>query len=180
MHQSTWDLHHSIGIDNPLHCAQFKKNRRSQSWENRQSSFSWHTDIQTKRPEWSYLHHSIDINVPFHCAKFKKNHRSQSWANWQSWFSWHTYRHTDRHTDESDLIGPSLTGVQNGSGPDRARPHLGPGPDLIWAWGRITFDELWIMCVVLAYWHPYTYKVGAYLLCRWSHSSIQEPICNQQ
>ena len=50
-----------------------------------------------------------------------------------------------------------------------------PGPNLIWAWGRITFDQLWIMCVVLAYWHPYTYKVGAYLLCRWSHSSIQDP-----
>ena len=24
-----------------------------------------------------------------------------------------TYIHTDRHTDYSDLIGPSLTGVQN-------------------------------------------------------------------
>ena len=25
MHQSTWDLHHSIGIDVPFHCAKFKK-----------------------------------------------------------------------------------------------------------------------------------------------------------
>ena len=24
---------------------------------------------------------------------------------------------------------------KNGSGPDQARPHLGMGPDLIWAWG---------------------------------------------
>ena len=47
MHQSTWDLHHSIGIDVPFHCAKFKKNRRSQSWENWQSWFSWHTYIHT-------------------------------------------------------------------------------------------------------------------------------------
>ena len=25
MHQSTWDLHHSIGIDVPFHCAKLKK-----------------------------------------------------------------------------------------------------------------------------------------------------------
>ena len=59
---------------------------------------------------------------------------------------------------------------------DHSNCQKKPGPNLIWAWGRITFDQLWIMCVVLAYWHPYTYKVGAYLLCsRWSHSSIQDP-----
>ena len=58
MHQSTWDLHHSIGIDVLFHCAKFKKNRRSQSWENWQSWFSLqtyrHTDRQTDILQWSY------------------------------------------------------------------------------------------------------------------------------
>ena len=37
--------------------------------------------------------------------------------------------------------------MKKSSGPDRAQPHLGPGPIFICAWGRMTFDKLLIMKV---------------------------------
>ena len=57
----------------------------------------------------SDLHHSIGIDVPFHCAKFKKivgaNLEKIDKVGFRD-------RHTDRQTYYSDLIGPSLAGVQ--------------------------------------------------------------------
>ena len=52
--------------------------------------------------------------------------------------------HTDRHTDRSDLIGPSLAGVQKKeTGPGPSGPtSLGPGAQSHLVLGRNTFDQL--------------------------------------